>query len=142
VPLLEQVLGQYPKDVKLVFKNYPLQNHKFAMKAATAALAAGSQGKFWEFHDLLFKDYNRLNDEKVKEIAKKLDLNEQEFEKKTADPQIVQIIRQDYREGVNAGVSGTPTLFINGKLLRNRSMDGFRELIDKELGKAQKKGKP
>jgi len=125
-----------------VFKNYPLQNHKFAMKAATAALAAGSQGKFWEFHNLLFKDYNRLNDEKIKEIAKKLDLNEQEFEKKTADPQIVQIIRQDYREGVNAGVSGTPTLFINGKLLRNRSMDGFRELIDKELGKAQKKGKP
>jgi protein-disulfide isomerase len=142
VPLLEQVLGQYPKEVKVVFKNYPLQSHKFAMKAAIAALAAGSQGKFWEFHDLLFNDYNRLNDEKVKEIAKKLDLNEQEFEKKMADPQIVQKIRQDYMDGVNAGVSGTPTLFINGRLLRNRSMEGFREIIDKELGKAQKKGKP
>ena len=126
----------------MVFKNYPLQNHKFAMKAAIAALAAGSQGKFWEFHDLLFKDYNRLNDEKVKEIAVKLGLDEQEFEKKTADPQMVRKIRQDYTDGVNAGVSGTPTLFINGRLLRNRSMDGFKEIIGKELGKTQKKGKP
>ena len=142
MPLLEQVLGQYPKEVKVVFKNYPLQNHKFAMKAAIAALAAGSQGKFWEFHDLLFKDYNRLNDEKVKEIAVKLGLDEQEFEKKTADPQMVRKIRQDYTDGVNAGVSGTPTLFINGRLLRNRSMDGFKEIIGKELGKTQKKGKP
>jgi len=139
VPLLEQVLGQYPKEVKVVFKNYPLQNHKFAMKAAIAALAAGSQGKFWEFHDLLFKDYNRLNDEKVKEIAMKLGLDEQEFGKKTADPQIVQKIRQDYMDGVNVGVSGTPTLFVNGKLLRNRSMDGFKEIIGKELGKARGK---
>ena len=122
-----------------MFKNYPLQNHKFAMKAAIAALAAGSQGKFWEFHDLLFKDHNRLNDEKIREIAKTLGLDEQEFEKKTADPQIVRKIQQDYMDGINAGVSGTPTLFINGKLLRNRSMEGFKEIIDKELGKARGK---
>jgi protein-disulfide isomerase len=138
VPLLEQVLGQYPKEVKLVFKNFPLQNQKFAMKAAIAAMAAEGQGKFWEFHDLLFKDYNRLNDEKVKEIAKKLGLDEQEFEKKTADPQIVQKIRQDYAEGINAGVIGTPTIFINGRLLRNRSLDGFKEIIDKETGKTRR----
>ena len=139
MPLLEQVLGQYPKEVKLVFKNFPLQNHKFAMKAAIAALAAESQGKFWEFHDLLFKDYNQLNDGKIKEIVKKLDLNEQEFEKKMDDPQIVQKIKKDYIDGVNAGVSGTPTLFVNGKLLRNRSLDGFKEIIAKELGKARGK---
>jgi len=139
VPLLEQVLGQYPKEVKLVFKNFLLQNHKFAMKAAIAALAAESQGKFWEFHDLLFKDYNQLNDGKIKEIVKKLDLNEQKFEKKMDDPQIVQKIKKDYIDGVNAGVSGTPTLFVNGKLLRNRSLDGFKEIIVKELGKARGK---
>ena len=122
-----------------MFKNFPLQNHKFAMKAATAALAAEGQGKFWEFHDLLFKDYNQLNDGKIKEIVKKLDLNEQEFEKKMDDPQIVQKIKKDYIDGVNAGVSGTPTLFVNGKLLRNRSLDGFKEIIVKELGKARGK---
>ena len=140
MPLLEQVLGQYPKEVKLVFKNFLLQNHKFAMKAAIAALAAESQGKFWEFHDLLFKDYNQLNEGKIKEIVKKLDLNEQEFEKRMDDPQIVQKIKKDYIDGVNAGVSGTPTLFVNGKLLRNRSLDGFKKIIDKELGKARGKG--
>ena len=122
-----------------MFKNFPLQNHKFAMKAATAALAAEGQGKFWEFHDLLFKDYNQLNDGKIKEIVKKLDLNEQKFEKKMDDPQIVQKIKKDYIDGVNAGVSGTPTLFVNGKLLRNRSLDGFKEIIVKELGKARGK---
>ena len=109
------------------------------MKAAIAALAAESQGKFWEFHDLLFKDYNQLNDGKIKEIVKKLDLNEQEFEKRMDDPQIVQKIKKDYIDGVNAGVSGTPTLFVNGKLLRNRSLDGFKEIIVKELGKARGK---
>lgn len=137
VPLLKQVLGQYPKDVKLVFKNFPLQSHAFAMKAATAAMAAGSQGKFWEFHDLLFKDYNQLNDQKLKEIVKKLGLNEQEFSKKMGDPQILQKIQQDTMDGVNAEVDGTPMLFINGKLLRNRSMEGFKNIIDKELNKLQ-----
>ena len=122
-----------------MFKNFPLQNHECAMQAAIAALAADSQGKFWEFHDLLFKDYNRLNDETVREIAKKLELDEQAFEKKMADPRIVQKIRQDYTDGIAAGVTGTPTLFVNGKLLRNRSMGGFKEIIDKELGKARGK---
>jgi protein-disulfide isomerase len=135
VPLLEQVIGQYPKDVKLVFKNFPLQIHAFAIRAATAAMAAASQGKFWEFHDLLFKDFNQLSDQKVKEIVKKLGLNEQEFEKKLGDPQILQKIRQDAMDGVNAEVNGTPTIFINGKLLRNRSLQGFKKIIDKELSK-------
>jgi protein-disulfide isomerase len=132
------VLGQYPKDVKLVFKNFPLQNHAYAMKAATAALAAQSEGKFWELHDLLFKNYNQLNDKKVKEIVKELDLNEKEFEKKMADPQIIQKVRQDSMDGIAAGVNGTPTLFINGKLLRNRSLEGFKEIIEKELVKAKR----
>jgi protein-disulfide isomerase len=129
------VLGQYPKDVKLVFKNFPLQNHAYAMKAATAALAAQSEGKFWELHDLLFKNYNQLNDKKVKEIVKELDLNEKEFEKKMADPQIIQKVRQDSMDGIAAGVNGTPTLFINGKLLRNRSLEGFKEIIKAKQNK-------
>jgi protein-disulfide isomerase len=60
VPVLEQVLEKNPENVKFVFKNYPLRNHKFAMKAAVAALAARSEGKFWEFHDELYKNYNKI----------------------------------------------------------------------------------
>jgi protein-disulfide isomerase len=140
VPLLEQVLEKYPDDVKIVFKNFPLRNHRFAMQAATAALAAESQGKFWEFHDLLFKNYNKLNDQKIREIARELGLDQTEFEKKMKDPKIAEMIRQDVREGVQAGVRGTPTIFINGRRLKDRSLKGFQAAIDRELQKLGKKG--
>jgi len=139
VPLLDQVLGQYPRDVKLVYKSFPLANHRFSSKAAMGALAAESQGKFWEFHDLLFKDFNQLNDQKLAEIAKILGLDEGEFNRKMQDPQIVQRIGKDYQDGIGAGVTGTPTLFVNGKLVRNRSLEGFRELIDGQLHKLRRK---
>jgi protein-disulfide isomerase len=139
VPVLEQVLERYPDDVKIVFKNFPLRNHKFAMKASTAALAAESQGKFWEFHDLLFKNYNKLNDQKIREIALGLGLDQTEFNKKMKDPKITAMIRQDVQEGGQAGVRGTPTVFINGRRLNDRSLKGFQAAIDKELQKLSKK---
>ena len=133
MPELEQVLERYPNQVKLVFKNFPLRNHQFAMQAAIAALAAEKQGKFWEFHDLLFKDYNYLNEQKIEEIAQQLKLNMEKFDKDRKDPQIMAMINRDLAEGNQAGVRGTPTVFINGRLLRNRSMAGFQELIEKAL---------
>jgi protein-disulfide isomerase len=139
VPVLEQVLEKYPDDVKIVFKNFPLKNHKFALKAATAALAAKSQGKFWEFHDLLFKNYNKLNDQKINEIALGLGLDQTEFEKKMKDPGIKAMIRQDLRDGAQAGVNATPTVFINGRRLKNRTLQGFQTAVDKELQKIGKK---
>ena len=140
MPVLEQVLEKNPNQVKLVFNNFPIRNHKFAMPAAIAALAAEKQGKFWEFHDLLFKDYNRLNEQKVKEIAQQLKLDMEKFEKDRKDPRISAIINRDLAEGNRAGVRGTPTIFINGRLLRNRSMAGFQELIEKAREKEKVKG--
>ena len=139
MPVLEQVLEKYPDDVKIVFKNFPLRNHKFALKAATAALAAKSQGKFWEFHDLLFKDYNKLNDQKIHEIVLGLGLDQTEFEKKMKDPGIKATISQDLRDGAQAGVRATPTVFINGRRLKNRTLQGFQTAVDKELQKIGKK---
>ena len=135
MPVLEQVLETYPDDVKIVFKNFPLRSHKFAVKASIAALAAESQGKFWEFHDLLFKNYNKLNDQKIREIALELGLDQTEFKEKMKDPKITAIIRQDVRDGAQAGVRGTPTIFINGRRLNDRSLKGFQAAIDKELQK-------
>ncbi len=136
MPVLEQVLEKNPNQVKLVYKNFPLRNHKFAMPAAIAALAAEKQGKFWEFHDLLFKDYNRLNEQKIKEIAQQLNLDMEKFEKDRKDPRIRAMINRDLSEGNRAGVRGTPTVFINGRLLRNRNPAGFQELIEKALKKS------
>jgi protein-disulfide isomerase len=132
------VLEKYPHNVKVVFKNFPIRSHPFAVKAAAAALAAGSQGKFWEFHDLLFENYNRINDQKIQDIALSLNLDQVEFEKKMNDPEIQQKIGQDVMDGRQAGVNSTPSVFINGRLLRNRTLTGFEEVIDKELEKLKK----
>ena len=138
MPLLGQVLEKYPREVKIVFKNFPLRNHKFAQQAAIAALAAGKQSKFWEFHDLLFKNFNRLNDLKVEEIAQQLNLDMAQFRKDQKDPQILGLIRRDLLEAASAGVNSTPTVFINGRLLRNRNLAGFQRMIEKELKKEDK----
>ena len=140
MPELEQLLEKYPTDVKVVFKNFPIRSHKFAIQAAMAALAAGRQDKFWEFHDELFKNYNRLNDQKIQEIATQLGLDQTKFEEHRKNPVEAARIRQDYEEGIGLGVRGTPTLFINGKRLKNRSMQNMEAIIQQELkaGKAKK----
>ena len=138
MPVLEQVLEKYPQDVKVVFKNFPLQNHKFAMKAAVAALAAESQGKFWEFHDLLFENYNKIDDQKIQDIAVAVGLNLEEYEKMKKDPSVQGKVRRDLSDGRRAGVRGTPTVFVNGRRLRDRSLKGFQVAIDKQLEKLGK----
>jgi len=133
VPLLEQVLENNPENVKIVFKNFPLRRHKYATKAAMAALAADGQGKFWAFHDRLFENYKQLSDQKIKDIARDLGFDMEKFEKQMKDPGILAQIRQDMLDGNQAGVRGTPTVFIGGRLLRNWSPKEFQMLIDKEL---------
>ena len=132
------MLEKYPNEVKLVHKDFPLTNHKYVQKAAAAALAANRQGKFWEFHDRLFKNANRLNDQKLKEISRELTLNEEKFKKDMQDPEILKIISQDIREDAKVGVRGTPTIFINGRLLRQGSLQEFQRIIEKEFEKVKK----
>jgi len=127
------VLEKNPKTVKIVYKNFPISSHRFAVAAAVAALAASRQGKFWDFHDELFKNHNQLNEEKVQEIATQLNLNKAQFEKDRKDRQLLELIRQDYNEGIRAGVRSVPSVFINGRKLKNRSLNGFQDMIDKEL---------
>jgi protein-disulfide isomerase len=132
-PLLEQVLEKNPKTVKIVFKNFPIRSHRFAVSAALAALAAGRQGKFWEFHDELFKNHNQLDEEKFQQIADGLKLDKDQFEKDRQDPLLLEIVKHDFNQGIEAGVNSVPTVFVNGRRLKQRSLDGFQKLIDKEL---------
>lgn len=133
-PLLEQVLKRYPNDVKLVFKNMPLQFHKFADPSARAALAAEEQGKFWEFHDELFA-VEKLDEAVIDEIAEKLSLDIEKWKKDMTSPTVLNKLRRDMQDAQNAGVTGTPTIFVNGRLLKQRSMQGFQQIIDEELNK-------
>jgi protein-disulfide isomerase len=105
------VLEKNPSTVKIVYKNFPLRSHKYAVTAAVAALAAGRQGKFWQFHDELYKIYKEINDQKILEIAQKLALDLEQFETDIKDPAIRKMIQQDYQEGVQNGVTGIPALY-------------------------------
>jgi len=130
------VLEQYPNDVKLVFKNFPLTRiHKAAMNASIASLAAHQQGKFWEFHSELFKNYNKLNDEKFDEIAQSIGLEMEQFKQDMQNPALSAMVQRDLKDGVEAGVRGTPSIFINGRMLQQRSLPGFKQIIDEELAK-------
>jgi protein-disulfide isomerase len=134
-PELQQLLEKNPKDVKLVFKNFPLPMHQFAKKASIAALAANRQGKFWEYHHKLFEAGSSLSEAKIQDIAKELGLDLEKFNKDLKDPAIENLINRDTKDGVQADVKGTPTIFVNGKLLKNRSIEGFQQMIDAELNK-------
>lgn len=134
-PVLQQVLAKYPKDTKLVLKHFPLPMHKFARKASAATLAAAKQGKFWQFHEETFKNLRTLNDAKVQKIAQELGLNLEQFNNDLKDPAIQKRINEDINNGRQAGVRGTPAIFVNGKRLKNRSLAGFQRLIELELKK-------
>ena len=127
------MLEKYPNDVKLVVKHFPLDIHQYAKKAAIAALAAGKQGKFWEVHEKLFASQNDLSDTKVETIAGELSLNMEQFNKDLKDPVIASLIDRDMNNGLKVNVKGTPTIFVNGKMLNQRSL--LQQTIEAELKK-------
>ena len=135
------MLDKYPKKVKLVFKNFPLSStHPFAYAAATAALAADAQGKFWEFHNKLFENQKVLNDAKIQEIAKALKLDMDKFNSALKDDSAIRkLIARDIEEGEQAGIEVIPIIFINGKLPKQGSLQGIEDLIEAELKKEKKK---
>ncbi len=129
------MLELYPNKVKIVFKNFPLPNHKYAKNAALAALAAQRQGKFWGMHDRIFANYSKVNNVMINQFAKELGLDTKQFDQDRLDKKLADIVNRDISEGKRAGVRGTPTVYINGKSLKQRSLSGFRRVIDQELRK-------
>ena len=129
------MLDKNPGKVNLVIKHFPLANHKFAQRASAVALAADRQGKFWECHAKIFENYKSINEAKVEEIAKEIGLDMEQLNKDAKDPAILNLITRDVNNGRQSGVRGTPTIFVNGKRLNNRSLAGFQQAIDAALKK-------
>ena len=133
---MDEVLKAYPKDVKQVFKQFPLvQIHPHAMNASKASLAAQKQGKFWEMHDILFKNSRKLQPEDLKKYAAEIGLNVAKFESDMNSPEIAKQIDEEMALAQAVGVRGTPTIFVGGKRLMDRSMNGFKAMIDPALKK-------
>ncbi|NNL67766.1 MAG: DsbA family protein [Myxococcales bacterium] len=133
-PTMKRLLEEYPDDVRIVYKHLPLSFHKQALPAAKASVAAGRQGKFWEFHDLLFQNQRELTDEKFVELAKGLGLDVAKFEADYESSEVAREVAQDLSEARRLGVTGTPGFFVNGKFTSGaKPYESFKAMVDEAL---------
>lgn len=105
-----------------------------ARPVALASMAANDQGKFWEYHDRLFAE-SKIDSASIDKIAADLGLDMDQFKKDINSPRLQQVVAGDVKDAGRLGVTGTPTVFINGRKLKQRSLEGFQAMIDDELRK-------
>lgn len=118
-----------------MFRDFPLGNHARALPAAEAALCAKEQGKFWELHDKILQNQRALEDADLKRYAGEIGLDVEVFNACLDSGKFKDEVMQDQREGQQAGVTGTPAFFINGRFLSGaQPFDAFKSVIDQELG--------
>jgi protein-disulfide isomerase len=146
-PILEQLLVKYPKRVKLVFQDFPLDKlHPQARGAAEAARCAHEQGKFWEYHDLLFANAPKASSGDLETYAEQAGLEVKTFQSCLSDGGQQTAVQQDVREGARLGITGTPMFFINGRPLSGAlPLERFIQVIEEELAHlavAQKNADP
>jgi protein-disulfide isomerase len=130
------ILKAYPNDVKLVFKQFPLDNHPQAMISAQASLAAWNQGKFWQLHDLMFANRTKLSPDAIHFWADSLKLDMKKFDADVNSLAVKKQVLKDLEDGEKAGVEGTPTLYIDGQRY-NGDLDlaKIKPVIDEQLKK-------
>ncbi len=133
-PTITELLKDYGKDVRVVWKNNPLPFHPNAMPAAKAAMAAGEQGKFWEMHEKIFADQQHLDEQTFEKYATELGLNMGKWKASFASDKFANSIKEDQAVAEKFGARGTPSFFINGRPLRGaQPKEQFKAVIDKEI---------
>lgn len=141
-PDIKKVKSEFGDRVRLIFYQFPLtQIHKNALDAAHAAMAARLQGKFWEMHDLLYENqklWEEMPDLRpmAAGFAQKLGLDTERFKRDMDSAQVDAAVSADLRRGQSLGVTGTPTLFIDGQLIENEktTLNNLRQIINQKLG--------
>lgn len=129
---------KYGDKIAIYYKNFPLAAHPFGELAARAGLAAHQQGKFWKMHDLLFEHQKTLNEEKIIDLARRAGLNVEKFKGDLRNPEVHSMVALDKSEGEQAGISGTPTIFINGRrFLGDGTEQGLFDAIEAALKEAE-----
>jgi predicted DsbA family dithiol-disulfide isomerase len=118
-PFLKRILEKWPDQVRLVFKQFPLDQHANAFAAATAAVCAARQDRFWPFHDLAFREGQDFSRPGLLRIGAALRLSMTEFQECLDSPAAAEQVRKDIALGRSAGVSGTPAFFVNGQQVRS-----------------------
>ena len=115
-PIVKSIQRRLGRKLRFIFRNFPLtESHPHARHAAEAAEAAADQGKFWQMHDALFENQDRLEDEALVALARGLKLDAQGIGRALEEGTYTARVREDFRSGVRSGVNGTPTFFVNGQ---------------------------
>ena len=134
LPTLEQVEANYGDKVRIVFRQFPLAMHPNAQKAAEASLCAAEQDKFWQMHDLMFAEQQQLAVADLKDKAARIGLDAEAFGQCLDSGQFADEVQADLEAGMEAGVSGTPAMFINGIPVSGAvPYEQIAEVIDAEL---------
>ncbi len=135
---VQQLQKDYGSKLRVVMKQNPLSFHPRARPAALAALAAGNQGKYWQYHDELFANQKALEDADLEKYAKEVGLDVTRWKRDMADPKLAEVINRDQALAQKLGASGTPAFFINGRFLSGaQPIDNFKAIINEELAKAE-----
>jgi protein-disulfide isomerase len=114
-PIVKQVQQRMGDRLRFVFRNFPIStSHPHAEQAAEAAEAAAAQGRFWEMHDLLYENQDRLEDADLHGYAERLGLDVEAFDRDLAEHVRAARVHEDFMSGVRSGVNGTPSFYING----------------------------
>lgn len=131
---MEQVAKMYPNDVKIAFKHFPLPFHNEAEPAAKAAWAAQQQGKFWEYHEELFKNQDKLGAEYYVQLASSLKLDVEKFKRDMASEAAAKQVKADTEIGQKNGIQGTPGFFVNGVAVKGAyPAEHFKGIIERWL---------
>jgi protein-disulfide isomerase len=137
--VLGQVMAEFPTQVRLVYRDFPLDFHAGARPAAEAARCAGAMGRFWEYHDLLFVAQPEFARDQLVGYAGRLGLDRAAFAACLDGGRFRESVDADVAEGRARGVRGTPTFFVNGRrLVGAQPIEAFREVIRDALEDVKK----
>ena len=141
-PTLQKIESDYKDKLRVIYLQFPLASmHTHARKAAEASLCAYEQDKFWQFHDAMFTDQQHLAVEDLKQKAEKLSLDKKAFNTCLDSDKYLAEIQSDMEEGVRVGISGTPAMFINGRLLIGaQPYADIQKIIEDELRRSAAEG--
>lgn len=135
-PVLQEVMAGYGDKIRFVVRDFPLvQIHENAYNAALAANAANAQGKFFEYTGILYRNQDKLDEASLIRYASQAGLNVKQFEADLKSKKYAPDVEKDIADGKSLGISGTPTIYVNGVKVRGFSPEGFRRAIDKALGR-------
>jgi protein-disulfide isomerase len=138
-PSMEKLRETYKDRIKYSYRDFPLPMHQYAEKAAEASRCAGEQGKFWPYHDQVFKSDTNLDEAKLKSIAHDVNLDTAKFDKCLESSQEADAVKTDLQAGKSLGITGTPTVFVNGHVITGAvSYDTFKELVDQQIAESGK----